>query len=738
MVVSIWPKYQLWLLFFLSVCSIVYNYFGDLLPDHAMRISAHSLAFHPLIYYLTSIISYAGHFVGVWILVPFLLDTFFYSFYLRKRPFWIHQLSLFLAMVGTIGFGGLFLPSIMGPGLATLVLEFIPRLGLLFMMFAAMVIWPMMNIRRSLLIFLYRFSISYPLQLLVRRIKSFNLWIKQLWPKRVMNNLQVKIAENLQTSPHLPADIEEKEVLQDTSKSEIEESPTVIAPLTLKTSSTTDTIYRWEQLLNAIRRKEFIKVPPPTEEYFKLIINRIEEKLGEFRVEGKIINVLKGPVVDTFELELGAGVKVSKITSIGEDLGLALRGEPIRIVNSMRGKHTIGIEVPRNPRETILLDEVLLAAEYQQNNFQLPIAMGKDAYGQPFIVNLTSMPHMLVAGATGAGKSVFINTLLISLLIKKSPAQLKLILIDPKQLELSLYDHLPHLVVPVITDSKKASLALMWACQEMERRYSILKEFGVRNIDGFNEKLPSVAPELISRVQHLYPENTDPHAPLPYIVIVIDEFADLIFQHGREIENNVCRLAAKARAAGIHMVVATQLPSVDVITGLIKSNFPTRVSLKVTSVNDSRTILSCSGSEKLLGMGDMLFKKGVETLRLHSAYIHENEVEKLVGQLANFHGEFDEHAMNFLEKEDSEGPVDGQVASSNWTNHGGASDQELYQQAVQIVLEQRAASASMLQRRLRIGYNRAATLIEKMEENKVIGPAHGAKQRDILISQSPS
>lgn len=467
-----------------------------------------------------------------------------------------------------------------------------------------------------------------------------------------------------------------------------------------------------EELIKTIQQKNPPRVVGPNQAYFEDLIARLEAKLAEFRIEAKVINILKGPVVDTFELELGSGVRVSKVTTIQDDLSLALSGAPIRMVYPLKGRTTIGVEIPRNPREVILLDEVLKSQKFNENKMILPVCMGKDAFGEAAVVDLAKMPHMLVAGATGAGKSVFINTLLVSLLIKQSPQKMKLILIDPKQLELAQYSKLPHLCLPVVTEPKLVSLSLCWATEEMERRYTLLKEMGVRNIEGYNEKI----------------KNTK-LKDLPYIVIVIDEFADLILsKHGKDIENSVCRLAAKARASGIHIVLATQRPSVDVITGLIKNNFPTRVSFRVTSSQDSKTILTRPGSEKLLGMGDMLFKSGIEMERMHSAYIDENEIDKLMDKLTAIPQEFDEEAIEFIEKNQQDENSEG--TTSVLVNETAS----LYDQAVEVVVQYNQASASFLQRRLRIGYNRAANLIEEMEQKGVVGPAQGSKPREIFAA----
>ncbi|EQC44672.1 DNA translocase FtsK [Bacteriovorax sp. Seq25_V] len=472
----------------------------------------------------------------------------------------------------------------------------------------------------------------------------------------------------------------------------------------------------------------------PDSEYFEQIIGLLEAKLNEFKIEGNIVNVLKGPVVDTFEFKPGAGVKVSKISNATEDLSLALYGVPIRVVPSMMGRDTVGIEVPRNPREIIYLDEVLNSDDFQKSKYGLPIAMGKDAFGEPFVIDLASCPHMLVAGATGAGKSVFINSLLVSLLIKKSPKKMKLILIDPKQLELALYSKLPHLVMPVITDAKTASISLLWAVQEMERRYSILREFGVRNISGFNDKLEKATPSMLANIHQFYEDSGAEDYELPYLVIIVDEFADLILtKAGKEIENNIARLAAKARAAGIHIILATQRPSVDVITGVIKSNFPTRVSFRVTSQTDSRTILDKMGAERLLGKGDMLYKHGISTQRVHSSYVNEDEIEALTNKLEDIPCEFNTNAMDFLES-GGEVETDDYTYGSHIPSSSDSADDDMYGEALKIVVESRSASASMLQRRLRIGYNRAANLVEEMERRGVVGPAQGSKPRKVLHS----
>ncbi|MCO4753924.1 MAG: hypothetical protein KC478_05555 [Bacteriovoracaceae bacterium] len=507
------------------------------------------------------------------------------------------------------------------------------------------------------------------------------------------------------------------------------------APKASNTGGGQETFFQSEELIDCISDKtNHERVQGPDKDYFDTICNTIESKLNEFNVKGQIINILKGPVVDTFELDLGEGIKASKVKGLEDDIGLALNGAPIRVVYPLKGRSTIGIEVPRNPREFIYLDELLQNQIFNESNNRLPIAMGKDAFGEVAVVDLAGMPHMLVAGATGAGKSVFINTLLVSLIIKKSPKELKLVLIDPKQLELALFSTLPHLMLPVITEAKSAAVSLLWAVEEMERRYTILKEMGVKNIEGFNKKVKAAGPSVLWKISQYYENCDEDGYELPYIVIVIDEFADLILtKSGKDIEINVNRLAAKARAAGIHLVLATQRPSTDVITGVIKANFPTRVAFRVTTGHDSKTILDQYGAQKLLGKGDMLYKHGVELLRLHGSFVDEGEIEVLVEKLSEIPSEFNEEAIKFLEtggeEEDSE--ANGEV-SAGGTYVSGTSDDPVYQEALQVVMESGQASASMLQRRLRVGYNRAANIIDELERNGIVGPAQGSKPRKVM------
>jgi len=448
----------------------------------------------------------------------------------------------------------------------------------------------------------------------------------------------------------------------------------------------------------------------------------IEQKCSEFEVGGHVTQINPGPVVTTFEFKPEAGIKYSRITGLGEDLCLALRAESI-LVERIPGKSTVGIEVPNPRRETIALRDVVESPEFSHSSAKLTLPLGKDLIGRIRTTDLTQMPHLLIAGSTGTGKSVFINSLLMGMLYKATPEEMKLVLVDPKRLELGLYADIPHLFTPVVTDPKVAANVLRNATREMERRLKLLAQRGVRNIEQYNrtfEKGQSLS--LFESV-----EDQD-HHPLPYLVIVIDELADLMMVDTNGVEESITRLAQMARAVGIHLILATQRPSVDVITGLIKANFPARISFRVASKVDSRTILDSNGAESLLGKGDMLFlPAGSSRLhRIHGPYVHENEVLAV----CDF---WREQAKAVYNEELLKPPTD-ESAAGGAVDEGGDDDvdDELYQDAVRVCCEMGRASTSTLQRRLRIGYGRAARLIDLMEKDGIVGPADGSKPREVL------
>jgi S-DNA-T family DNA segregation ATPase FtsK/SpoIIIE len=446
----------------------------------------------------------------------------------------------------------------------------------------------------------------------------------------------------------------------------------------------------------------------------------LEKKLLDFGVEGRVSEVRPGPVVTMFEFEPAPGVKISRISSLADDLAMALRAVSVRIVAPIPGKAAVGIEIPNASRESVSLREILECSYFQDSNSKLILALGKDIAGQPFVSDLARMPHLLVAGATGAGKSVSVNSMIMSILYKATPDEVKFIMVDPKMIELSIYDGIPHLLLPVVTDPKKAAVALKWAVKEMERRYTLLAELGVRNIDGYNKKIEKEGRRQIASVKEV--DEVRHHERLPYIVVIIDELADLMVVARKDVEESIARLAQMARASGIHLLIATQRPSVDVLTGVIKANFPTRIAFQVASKVDSRTILDTNGAEHLLGSGDMLFlPPGTSKLmRVHGAYVSEREIKDVVNFLKKQGTPtYDEEILNVKEEEGPSG--------------AGEEVDEIYEEALRYVTEVGEASISKIQRRFKIGFNRAARIVEKMEELGIIAPSDGTgRPREVL------
>ncbi|HPX61700.1 MAG TPA: DNA translocase FtsK 4TM domain-containing protein [Deltaproteobacteria bacterium] len=478
----------------------------------------------------------------------------------------------------------------------------------------------------------------------------------------------------------------------------------------------------------------------------------LEKKLKDYGIDGEVVEICPGPVITMYEYSPAPGIKISKIAGLADDLTMALQAMSIRIVAPIPGKGVVGIEVPNRDRDMVFLSEIFNCDTFHHNKYKLPLALGKDIAGQPVIADLSKAPHLLVAGATGMGKSVSINTMILSLLYTATPRDVRMIMVDPKMLEFSMYEGIPHLLLPVVTEPKKASLALKWAVNEMERRYRLLSDKGVRNIESYNKKLAAESEELaelrslpeaeiIEELEELIEEDdgavAEPmpfvmddnealeHTHLPYIVVIVDELADLMMVAGREVEEHIARLAQKARASGIHLILATQRPSVDVITGLIKANLPTRIAFKVSSKVDSRTILDGNGAEALLGMGDMLYMPPGTSLiqRLHGSFVSDAEVQRVVDFLKK-QGKpvYEKSIMEMKDTDERDGAAEDEELDERWED------------ALRAVAETRQASISMIQRKLRIGYNRSARMVEMMEREGMIAPSDGtSKPREIFM-----
>jgi S-DNA-T family DNA segregation ATPase FtsK/SpoIIIE len=467
-----------------------------------------------------------------------------------------------------------------------------------------------------------------------------------------------------------------------------------------------------------------------------LIMNSriLEKKLLDYGVEGKVVEVRPGPVITVYEFEPAPGVKVSRIVNLADDLALALSALSIRIVAPIPGKSVVGIEVPNTNRETVYLKEIIDSENFRNFKSKLSFGLGKDISGEPFVIDLARMPHLLVAGSTGSGKSVSINAMVCSILFKATPEEVRFLMIDPKMLELSDYEGIPHLLLPVVTNPKKAAAALKWLVEEMERRYTVLAEKGVRNIEHYHQRMERELKEkgkVYKRKGDVLEgdeeKTMEPMERIPYIVVVIDELADLMMISSKEVEESITRLAQMARAVGIHLLLATQRPSVDVLTGIIKANFPARISFQVTSKVDSRTILDTIGAEHLLGTGDMLFLPpgSSKLIRLHGAFVSSQEIKRIV---------------EFLKKQGKPSYLDPSIlvdVKKEKETIGGGEDEydEKYDEAVAFVAETGQASISLIQRRFRIGYNRAARIIEKMEEEGVVGASDGIRPREVLVKK---
>ncbi|MET0310521.1 MAG: DNA translocase FtsK 4TM domain-containing protein [Burkholderiaceae bacterium] len=467
-------------------------------------------------------------------------------------------------------------------------------------------------------------------------------------------------------------------------------------------------------------------------ETLEMTSRMIEKKLKDFGVDVRVVAAAPGPVITRYEIEPATGVKGSQIVGLAKDLARSLSLVSIRVVETIPGKNYMALELPNAKRQSIRLSEILGSQVYNEGKSMLTMGLGKDIIGNPIVADLAKMPHVLVAGTTGSGKSVGINAMILSLLYKAEARDVRLLMIDPKMLEMSVYEGIPHLLAPVVTDMRQAAHGLNWCVAEMERRYKLMSKLGVRNLGGYNAKIDEAKAkeQFIYNPFSLTPESPEPLERLPHIVVVIDELADLMMVVGKKIEELIARLAQKARAAGIHLILATQRPSVDVITGLIKANIPTRIAFQVSSKIDSRTILDQMGAEALLGMGDMLYMASGTGLpvRVHGAFVSDEEVHRVVAYLKEQGGE-----PNYIEGVLEGGTVDGEDGELGGGEGGAGEKDPMYDQAVEVVLKNRKASISLVQRHLKIGYNRAARLVEDMEKAGLVSAMSGSGQREILV-----
>ena len=555
---------------------------------------------------------------------------------------------------------------------------------------------------------------------LFHRIKNKLLNVNQRKKPKIRKN--PILIKNNEKNNSLKNKFNRKEIFQDTLPLS-SESGFILPPVKLLKNLTED-------------------IKPPSKETLDLNAKVLEGVLSDYSINGNIDSVRYGPVVTRYDLQPAPGLRSQRVISLADDIARSMSVEAVRVA-MVPGQNVIGIELPNKVRETVILRNILEHQEFQSSNFNLPVCLGKNIAGYPIVVDLAKMPHLLVAGTTGSGKSVGINAMILSLLYKHTPETCRLIMIDPKMLELSVYDGIPHLLTPVVTEPKKAIVALKWAVREMETRYMSMSKLGVRNIDSYNERLIEARKkgEILSKNiqvgfdpdtgQPIFEDQQISLTPLPFIVIIIDEVADLMLVAGKDIEAAVQRLAQMARAAGIHVVMATQRPSVDVITGTIKANFPTRISFQVTSKIDSRTILGEQGAEQLLGRGDMLYMAGGgKVTRVHGPFVEDSEVEKVTQFLS------DQSVPDYDETitEEPENLNDENLYSLTSKNNNHKD--ELYDQAVALIARERRASTSFIQRHFKIGYNRAATIIEKMEENNVISKPGRAGKREVLIEDN--
>ncbi len=693
--------------------------------DPGFTLSKHTDTFHNWMGFVGSYIADGLYIIlGVWAFaLPIFLVDYAWRYCIRKRPInWLHFASTAIIMFAVLGLLHIFLGELklfsttikaggaIGKIIGDSLMDYLNRWGSLMLLLMLLAGGIMMG-----------YDMSSP----VRGVRDF---IELIKGRRLVKIKRGIVERTPETRPSKKALLKSRPDKEPSGKEPRitmmeHEGPDVAE---IPKQATLDFIDNYQIPPISLLNNPPSKSRTITEKELKANASLILSKLKDFGVDGEILEIKPGPVITMYEFTPAPGIKINKIVSLADDLAMALKAAPVRVVAPIPGKNAVGIEIPNRSRELVSLRRILASKEFTASNAPLTLALGTDIEGVPVVTNLAKMPHLLIAGATGTGKSVGLNTMILSLLYKNNPSELKFIMIDPKRIELSHYEGIPHLLHPVVIDPREALPVLKWAVSEMEQRYMIFKEHGMKGLDSYNKKVKKENPDAKTTLATLNTEGSE-DGLLPKIVVVIDEMADLMMIN-REVEVFIARLAQMARAAGIYMIVATQRPSVDVITGLIKSNFPSRISFRVSSKIDSRTILDSSGADQLLGLGDMLFLlPGTSNLkRVHGAYVSEEELDKVIEFIREQKG------PDYIKELDTQ--IEQLAREDSDSNGLDEESDPVYDEALEFVTNKGSASISLIQRRFRVGYNRAARIIEQMETEGVLGPADAAgKPRKVLV-----
>ena len=693
--------------------------------DPGFTLSKHTDTFHNWMGFVGSYIADGLYIIlGVWAFaLPIFLVDYAWRYCIRKHPInWLHFASTAIIMFAVLGLLHIFLGELklfsttikaggaIGKIIGDSLVGYLNRWGSVMMLLMLLAGGIMMG-----------YDMSSP----VRGVRDFIELIKD---RRFLKNRRGVVERTSETKPSKKALLKSRPDKESSGKEPRitmmeHEGPDVAE---IPKQATLDFIDNYQIPPISLLNNPPTKSRTITEKELKANASLILSKLKDFGVDGEILEIKPGPVITMYEFTPAPGIKINKIVSLADDLAMALKAAPVRVVAPIPGKNAVGIEIPNRSRELVSLRRILASKEFTASNAPLTLALGTDIEGVPVMTNLAKMPHLLIAGATGTGKSVGLNTMILSLLYKNNPSELKFIMIDPKRIELSHYEGIPHLLHPVVIDPREALPVLKWAVSEMEQRYIIFKDHGMKGLDSYNKKVKKENPNARTTLATLTTEDSEVGL-LPKIVVVIDEMADLMMIN-REVEVFIARLAQMARAAGIYMIVATQRPSVDVITGLIKSNFPSRISFRVSSKIDSRTILDSSGADQLLGLGDMLFLlPGTSNLkRVHGAYVSEDELDKVIEFIREQKG------PDYIKEIDTQ--IEQLAREDNDSSGLYEESDPVYDEALEFVTNKGSASISLIQRRFRVGYNRAARIIEQMETEGILGPADAAgKPRKVLV-----